>query len=153
MMVRKKVLDELGGYDENLAYEDFDFWVRSARRYRYAYWDEKLTQIRRGHRSLSTGLYQPGDRQLQSTYQVCLKIRQMNRDEKDTQALVIRVRYEFRQAVYTGNTHEAGLFFGLLKNLQAASGFDQLILLLGKYHMPFSFFRRLYYRWRYQIML
>lgn len=29
MMVRREVLDFLGGYDEELTYEDFDFWVRS----------------------------------------------------------------------------------------------------------------------------
>lgn len=29
-MIRKSLLDELDGYDESLAYEDFDFWVRSA---------------------------------------------------------------------------------------------------------------------------
>ncbi|MES2730706.1 MAG: glycosyltransferase, partial [Bacteroidota bacterium] len=46
MMMRKQVLDELGGYDESLSYEDFDFWVRSSRNYHYHYLDEVLT-IRR----------------------------------------------------------------------------------------------------------
>ena len=31
MMMRRTVLEELDGYDEDLTYEDFDFWVRSAR--------------------------------------------------------------------------------------------------------------------------
>ena len=30
MMIKREVLDRLGGYDENLAKEDFDFWVSQA---------------------------------------------------------------------------------------------------------------------------
>ncbi len=39
MMVRREVLDRLGGYDEELTYEDFDFWVRSAHEYHYVFLD------------------------------------------------------------------------------------------------------------------
>ena len=46
MMIRKSVLDELGGYDESLAYEDFDFWVRSSRRWKYVYTPEALVSRR-----------------------------------------------------------------------------------------------------------
>ena len=42
MMMRRTVLETLGGYDEALAYEDFDFWVRSARKYQYFYLDKIL---------------------------------------------------------------------------------------------------------------
>jgi glycosyltransferase involved in cell wall biosynthesis len=43
MIMRKSLLEELGGYDENLGYEDFDLWIRSARNYKYYYLDEVLT--------------------------------------------------------------------------------------------------------------
>ena len=73
MMMRRSVLDILGGYDEQLAYEDFDLWVRSARIFRYAFLDERLTFIRKSPTAMSSGWYEPGDKQLTSTYLVCLK--------------------------------------------------------------------------------
>ena len=41
MMMRKSVFDALGGYDESLSYEDFDFWVRAARKFKFAYTRKK----------------------------------------------------------------------------------------------------------------
>src|SRR5690606_13761265 len=35
MMFRREVIERLGGYDESLAYEDFDFWIRSSRDFYY----------------------------------------------------------------------------------------------------------------------
>src|SRR5882672_7643690 len=37
MMVKKEVMDMLEGYDETLAYEDFDFWVRASRKFQFAF--------------------------------------------------------------------------------------------------------------------
>ncbi|MDQ3394436.1 MAG: glycosyltransferase, partial [Bacteroidota bacterium] len=36
-MARREVFDHLGGYDESLAYEDFDFFVRSSRNFKFCY--------------------------------------------------------------------------------------------------------------------
>jgi glycosyltransferase involved in cell wall biosynthesis len=94
MMVRKKVLDEMHGYDETLSYEDFDFWIRSSRNYRYAFLDRKLTSVRRSTRSMSAGWYRPGDRQLYSTYLICKKIAMLNRSEEEHRALAARLKYE-----------------------------------------------------------
>ena len=102
MMIRKRVLDELDGYDERLAYEDFDFWIRSARNYRYAYQDVCTTRIRKHASSMSTHCYRRGDPQLYSTYRVCLKAQELNRTEEERRALVKRVKYELRQAVRGG---------------------------------------------------
>ena len=44
MMIRRQVLDDLNGYDESLSYEDFDFWVRSSRKYHYAFTNDVLVQ-------------------------------------------------------------------------------------------------------------
>src|SRR5690349_1932030 len=60
MMIRRQVLEALGGYDETLAYEDFDFWVRSSRTFKYCFLDEKLTCVRRTNASMSSGWYRQG---------------------------------------------------------------------------------------------
>jgi glycosyltransferase involved in cell wall biosynthesis len=44
MMMRRSVFDTLGGYDESLTYEDFDFWVRAARKFKFAFTDDILVK-------------------------------------------------------------------------------------------------------------
>src|SRR6266850_6384990 len=46
MMIRRSVLERLGGYDESLAYEDFDFWMRSSREWKFCYTAEALVKKR-----------------------------------------------------------------------------------------------------------
>ena len=118
MMIRKQVLDKLGGYDEQLAYEDFDFWVRSSRRYHYAYQDVCTTQIRKHPRSMSTGWYRRGDLQLHSTYLVCRKAQELNRTEEERKALAKRVMYELKRALAGRNWREAKLLFVMGRELR-----------------------------------
>lgn len=123
MMVKKEVLDAMNGYDEQLAYEDFDFWVRSSRNYLYAFLDECTTQVRKLSGSLSTKVGKQGDKQLYSTYLVCKKALQLNKNKKENNALVKRVHYELRQCIITGNKREAQLFLKLLYKLQGPLNF------------------------------
>lgn len=144
MMIRKKVLDELGGYDESLAYEDFDFWVRSARNYKFAYQQLVLTDIRRQAGSLSTRAYRKGDRQLYSTYLVCEKIRIMNRTEEERKSLVRRLRYEIRHSVFSANFEEGELFLRMLKEVDKIPPVYKLLQLINYLKLDLSLVRRIY---------
>src|SRR5258706_191229 len=53
MMLRRSVLEKMGGYDESLAYEDFDLWIRSSREWKYAYTPEPLVRKRMLRSSMS----------------------------------------------------------------------------------------------------
>ena len=117
MMMRRRVLDELSGYDESLAYEDFDFWVRSARHWKYSYLAKSLTKIRKVSGSLSTKFYEKGSPLAESTYQVCLKIQSLNRSQGENEALAQRIRYERRQCALLGNWNLARRFGQLLSEL------------------------------------
>ncbi len=121
MMIRNEVLQQLGGYDEQLAYEDFDFWVRSARQYKYAYLDDCTTLVRRSPASMSRQLYRKGDCQLYSTYLVSRKAVSMIRKKQEKQALIKRVSYEARHAAFSCNFREALLLLSLLKDLKTYS--------------------------------
>ena len=132
MLVRREVFDELKGYDENLAYEDFDFWVRSARLFKYAFIDERLTFVRKTKDSLSTKLYQPGDKQLYSTYIVCEKAFALNRTQEEMLALAERIRYELRHAVLTKNMKEAQLFYDLLGRVDSPRWLDKTLMRVGR---------------------
>ena len=149
MMIRREVFAALGGYDESLSYEDFDFWVRSSRIYRYAFLKERLTSIRKLKSSMSTGWYVPGDKQLHSTFLICKKAQQLNRDDDDKQALITRVRYEFRQSVLSGNHTEALLFYDLLKELNGVRLAERTLKLFDRTGIPLAPLRKLYHRIRY----
>ena len=44
--VRRRVYEDVGGYDETLAIEDLDFWLRASRRYDFAYVRRPLVRYR-----------------------------------------------------------------------------------------------------------
>ena len=149
MMMKKKVLDELGGYDEQLAYEDFDFWVRSSRHYQYAFLDECLTKVRKTGQSMSARLYHPGDPQLYCTYLVCQKAVKLNKSPDEQKALVKRIKYEFRQAVFSDNKKEADLFFDLLRTVGRVQGVYKVYYGLSKFPVKLRWWRNLYLKVRY----
>lgn len=150
MLVKKKVFDQLGGYDEILTYEDFDFWVRSSRSWKYAYLDEPLTKIRKVTGSKSKTQYKIGDSQLHSTFLVCEKIHQLNRNQDEDAALIKRLKFEIRQSVFSNNYKEAQLFSDLLRKHEKPSVFYQFLLLLSKLHLPMAPLRNLYHKAKYQ---
>ena len=133
MMIRKKVLDDLEGYDEQLAYEDFDFWVRSARHWKYAYLAECTTQIRKHAKSMSTGWYRPGDPQLYSTYLVCQKALKLNKNDEERRALATRLKYEIRQGFRSGNHKEVRLLYNLLRQLEKKALFYRLLSAISSF--------------------
>lgn len=53
VMARKRVFDEIGGFDEKLVYEDLDMWLRIARRYPLGYIDSPLARYRIHDRNIS----------------------------------------------------------------------------------------------------
>ena len=149
MMVRRQVLEELGGYDATLAYEDFEFWVRSARHWHYHFLDEVLCQRREHAHSLSNQVYKPGDRQLQSTIQIIQKARTLIRTRREREALVKRIQYEARHAYFTGNYPEA---LTLLHALEEEGGMNPvygLLKWLTQKRVPLQILRRWYKRLRY----
>ncbi|WPP53503.1 glycosyltransferase family 2 protein [Catalinimonas niigatensis] len=149
MMIRKEVLQYLGGYDEQLAYEDFDFWVRSSRKYKYTYLDECTTLVRKLESSLSKGIYKKGDRQLHSTFLVCQKAKSLNKTLAEQEALIKRVKSEIRQSVFSDSREETVLFFGLLEEIESIKGFYRILYLLFKTNIPLNWLRSLYIRVRY----
>jgi len=149
VMVKNEVLQKLNGYDEKLAYEDFDLWVCSSRYYRFAYLAVCTTLVRRSPTSMSRGLYKIGDKQLYSTYLVCKKALSLNRTEADRQALAKRIKFEIRQAVFSENRWEAELFFNLLEMLVGISGWYRLLLVLCKSNIRLSWLRNFYLWIRY----
>ena len=94
MMFRKEVMAFMGGYDEALAFEDFDFWIRSSRKYKYYYVPEVLVKRRMLSTSMSRAQFTKSNEQRWSTLNVCRKIKELNRTSEEMQALRHRLQYE-----------------------------------------------------------
>ncbi len=148
-MYRTQVIRELGGYDEQLSYEDFDILTRIARKYKFAYIDEILTLKRKVKGSLSTQFYkQRKNELLESTLQICYKIKEMNRTAAEDKALAFTVKYHMRQAYFTENFALAKAYGRLLGELTSPDPISKSILLLARLHIPAGFIYNKIIRWR-----
>lgn len=117
MLIRKSLLDRLGGYDETLAFEDFDFWVRSAPLCLYHYQDEVLTYKRLHPQALSRRVYERDNALLVSTLRVCHKAADLVRTPAERQALGRRIETFIRKCWYAEAYALAEEFADLLRQL------------------------------------
>ena len=115
MMMRRACLAALGGYDETLAYEDFDFWVRASRDWQFCYLDAVTTRKRKHPRSMSSRAYRRHDPFLMSTIRVCEKALALVRTPEERAALATRLRWEMLQAVRRRRPAEAQALAQLLR--------------------------------------
>lgn len=119
MIFRRSVIDALGGYDEDLAYEDFDFWIRSSRNFYYCYTPEVLVKKRVVNHSMSQKQFAFFSPQLRSTFRVCEKIMALNRSHAEQKALGQRILYEIMVCVRLLNFSLAREYLKLyIKNTQ-----------------------------------
>jgi glycosyltransferase involved in cell wall biosynthesis len=114
VMFTRQVAEVLGGYDETLSYEDFDFWIRSSRAFYYAYSAEVLVKRRISKNTLSKKQFNFFSKHSNSTYKVCEKILRLNNSREEQQALQQRILYEIRLNLRLLNVGVALKFFFLL---------------------------------------
>ena len=116
MLIKKEVLEQLNGYDESLSYEDYDFWVRSARNWKYVFIDENLTFYRKITHSHSSTFKKKNNPHLYSTFKVCQKGFYLCQNKEEYKSLSISVLYHFKESLK-------------YQNYKAAKGF---LVLFGK---------------------
>ena len=147
MMMRRDVLNELGGYDETLSYEDFDFWVRSSRLYHYAYLDEVLTLKRQLPDSLSAQVMLPHNQLLHSTLTVCHKALDRCLTTVERRTLAKRTRRFIRKAFYAEQFDLALQFGQLLNRIERPGLGTSLLLKLSCLHPPVNRLYRHYLKY------
>lgn len=108
---KKRVFNHLNGYDETLAYEDLDFWIRASRIYDVDFINSFLIQKRTVTNSLGTDFIKKNNKINDSTYFILKKAIQLNRTKLEDLAVQKRVHYEI---LHTLNIKSCKL---LLKNI------------------------------------
>jgi len=103
MIYRKSMVAKLGGYDEHLNYEDFDFWVRSSRSYKYCYLPIITVKKRILSNSASAKQYIKKSKMLVSTLEVCNKAYRLNVNKQEDFALIKRLAYEGKMSFVSSN--------------------------------------------------
>jgi glycosyltransferase involved in cell wall biosynthesis len=93
-LIKKSVFDSLGCYDETLAYEDLDFWIRASRIYEIDFIDEVLVKKRTVINSLGSNFNKKKHKINISTYKILKKAFDLNRSKIEDLALQKRVHYE-----------------------------------------------------------
>lgn len=149
MMIRRKVLEELGGYDEQLSYEDYDFWVRSSRKYLYGFQDEILTSKRILKHSHGQSFYKTrSNPHLLSTLKVHEKAFLLNKNSAENRALARSVRYHLRLAFYTENFELLPFFANLLRKMHHFRWVERIFVQMGKHRISvnklYQFYQRVY---------
>lgn len=94
LMFKKSVVTAIGGYDETLAFEDFDFLIRASRQFNFCYSATPLIKRRVIKTSMSSKQFIKGSDQRWSTFEVCKKIYKLNKTRAEHAALKRRIRYE-----------------------------------------------------------
>jgi glycosyltransferase involved in cell wall biosynthesis len=117
MMFRRSVIDHLSGYDELLAFEDFDFWIRASRKFKFIYTPEVLLKKRSVSNSMSKNQFKKSSTQRWSTLRVCQKIKELNVTNEETDALKQRVRYEIKLSLRLLDVRLGVAYFKLLQSL------------------------------------
>lgn len=117
-MIKKSVFDDLQGYDENLAYEDLDFWIRASRKYKFDFIDEIIMQKRTLINSLSNAFENKNNSRSKkinySTYLIINKAIQQNKTKEENIVLLRRVHGELVLA-YKNSNYKLLLKYILLK--------------------------------------
>ena len=93
-MIKKSVFDFLEGYDETLAYEDLDSWIRASREFEFDFIDEVLVKKRTVANSFGSNFYKKKHRINISTYKILKKALKLNRSKIEDLALQKRVHHE-----------------------------------------------------------
>ncbi|MCC2545115.1 glycosyltransferase [Hymenobacter sp. BT175] len=132
MMMSRAALQHLGGYDETLSYEDFDFWVRAARDYQFHFLDEVTTRRRIHPRSMSRRAYRPNDPYLDSNIRVCRKALALCRTPEELAALAVRLRWEMKQIVRWGGYQGLDELYDLLRQTTRITPLDRALVQAGR---------------------
>lgn len=110
MMVKRSVLDVLEGYDESLAYEDFDFLLRVTKKWKVDYLNEPTIAKRELANSLGKQVKKSNNKLTTSTLLICQRLKAEVISKEEKSALKLRLWREAKEAIKNRNWKMGMLF-------------------------------------------
>lgn len=102
-LYKTEVLRKIGGYDETLAYEDLDAWVRISRHYDVEYIAIPLAEKRELDSSLSAQFSHKSNPKTKllhkSTLEIFNKILVLNKSKRENKIVINRMQFELRKFI------------------------------------------------------
>jgi len=136
VLFRKSALLEIGGYDENLAYEDWDVWLRLSRNFSVSRYSQPVIRYRKHPDSLSASILKKRNQKHLHSTLIILK-RAMDWEElKGNAVWVPVVRYHLKICGALQIPELAYGFFEILKKSGFNRSIDRFWLLLSKLPLP-----------------
>ena len=111
LLSKREVYTKLNGYDENLIFEDLDYWIRAAREFEFIYVDEVLARKRVLSYSLTTSIKKntPFRKEMQRSFVlVCEKTFALNKTNEEHRALLARILLCAKWFIKNGNVEAVG---------------------------------------------
>lgn len=102
-LIKKEVFEKLNGYDETLAYEDLDFWIRASRVYNFDFIDEIIIEKRVLKNSMGSNFYKKNNTLTYSTYKILKKALSLNKTREEDLALQKRIHHEIITTFQSGS--------------------------------------------------
>jgi glycosyltransferase involved in cell wall biosynthesis len=106
-MVKKSVYEKIGYYDEELAYEDLDLWIRASRVFDFEYFPEIVAKKREIPNSLSAHFLFKNNLKTKrlnlSTFKILNNAYRLNKSKKEHQLLLGRIRFEMFKFIKARN--------------------------------------------------
>ena len=93
-MYNRTVFEELGGYDENLHFEDFDFWLRATRNYKIAFIEKMLIHKIVLENSMGSGFHvrkKASNKLQESFYKIVMSAYKTAENKDEYKALLLRI--------------------------------------------------------------
>lgn len=115
----RAVFEQLGGYDQELAYEDFDFLLRASFAVELVYDQQALVLKTQSKTQYSKAFARRNSPVHESTFRVCQKMRQICHTESQKTALLRRIHGEGRAQLKLLNLKNYWRYLKLAKQVKA----------------------------------
>lgn len=146
ILIKRSVLESIGGYNTSLSYEDYDFFIRSSRHFNYYFLNERLTFHRTVKRSCSSRWYTPYKNPfLESTFLIHQHALLLLENEAEQQSLEFNIAFHWRQSVYLQINPLAIRYQNLLAQFRPLNKNEKLLKLTSSI-IPLAPFYLIYIR-------
>jgi len=139
VLFNKEALLNLGGYDENLHYEDWDAWLRISHHHPVLFHPEPVITYRKHSASMSASLLLKRNRKiLQSTIKILERIEQWPEFRTNPGSMAGFTRYHLRMCFGLQLPEEARLFYQVLERTGNQKWSDTVLYKLAG-SLPFMY--------------